>query len=189
MIKLIVGLGNPGEEYKNTRHNAGYMAVDAFAKKFGFKNFKTRHLSEIATGRFAGKNLILAKPLTYMNNSGLAVENILEEEGIEPSEMVVVYDDIDLPLGTTRLRMRGSSGGHKGMDSIISAIKTSEFPRLKLGIGRPQGKGDVVKWVLSPFEEEEMPTLRTMIEKAIRCLERLILLGPQEAMELCNKNN
>ncbi len=189
MIRLVVGLGNPGEEYKDTRHNIGFLVVDAFARKLRLKGEKTKCLSRIIRGRAGGRELILAKPLTYMNNSGLAVENIIEEEEIEPSEMIVVYDDIDLPVGATRLRLGGSSGGHKGMESIIRTVGTQDFPRLRIGIGRPKRKEDVVSWVLSPFDEDEIPLIKSAIERAVKCLERCILLGPQEAMDLCNSRS
>ncbi len=187
MIKLIVGLGNPGKEYEGTRHNIGFTLVDELIRRARSGGKKKQHLSEVCRSRIGGSEVILAKPLTYMNNSGLAVINLLEEEGIQPQEMLVVHDDLDLPLGTTRLRMRGSSAGHRGLDSIINTIKTQDFPRLRLGIGRPGRKEDIVRWVLSPFEEEEMPLVRGMIEKGIRCIERLLALGPQPAMELCNR--
>jgi len=187
MIKLIVGLGNPGKEYAGTRHNIGFALIDELARRTKTGGRRKRHLSEICKARISGSEVILAKPLTYMNNSGLAVINLLEEEGIQPQEMVVVYDDLDLPLGTTRLRMRGSSAGHRGLESIISTIKTQDFPRLRLGIGRPPKKEDIVRWVLSPFTEEEIPIVRSMIDKGIRCIERLLALGPEPAMDLCNR--
>ena len=187
MIKLIVGLGNPGKEYEGTRHNIGFALVDELIRRTRSGGKKKQHLSEVCRSSIGSSEVILAKPLTYMNNSGLAVINLLEEEGIRPQEMLVVHDDLDLPLGTTRLRMRGSSAGHRGLESIINTIKTQDFPRLRLGIGRPEKKEDIVRWVLSPFEEEEMPLVRGMIEKGIRCIERLLALGPQPAMELCNR--
>ncbi len=186
MIRLIVGLGNPGKEHENTRHNAGFMVIDAFLRRLRIKRRREEHLSHIFRTKLGGREILLAKPMTYMNNSGLAVLNILEEEGIEPSEMLVVYDDIDLPLGALRLRERGSSGGHRGMESVIKHIKTSDFPRLRVGIGRPSKKEDVVKWVLSPFTEEEMPALRDVLERSTLCLERVIMMGVREAMNLCN---
>ena len=186
MIRLVVGLGNPGKEYENTRHNAGFMVIDTFIKKLRVKGKREEHLSHTFRVKIGGREVILAKPMTYMNNSGLAVLNVLEEEGIDPSEMLVVYDDIDLPLGVVRLRERGSSGGHRGMESVIKHIKTSDFPRLRIGIGRPSRKEEVVKWVLSPFGEEELPILRRVLDKSAVCLERVLLMGLADAMNYCN---
>lgn len=187
MIKLVVGLGNPGEKYKETRHNVGFMVIDELVKRFRLKEFREESLSHVYRMRLGGREVILAKPQTFMNNSGLAVENLLEENGISPQEMLVVYDDLDLPPGTTRLRLKGSSGGHKGMESIIKTIKTEQFPRLRIGIGRPKSKGDVVNYVLSPFSGEEKQIIRRAISRAADCIVRALELSVEDAMELCNR--
>ena len=189
MIKLVVGLGNPGKEYERTRHNVGFMVVDELVRKLRLKNFSEESLSHVYRARIAGREVLLAKPQTYMNNSGLAVVNLLEENRIEPKEMLVVYDDLDLPLGMTRLRLEGSSGGHRGVESIIKSIGTEKFPRLKIGIGRPKRKEDVVNYVLSPFSKEEEETVRAVIKKASECVLRSVELSPQDAMEFCNRRD
>ncbi len=189
MIRLVVGLGNPGKEYEDTRHNVGFKVTDEIAKRFRIRNFREEHLSHTFTLKLSGREIIFAKPQTYMNNSGLAVVNLLEENRIEPSEMLVVYDDLDLPLGVTRLRMSGSSGGHRGMESIIKSIGTENFPRLKIGIGRPKRKNDVVNYVLSPFKKEELETLNAVIHKAGECVLRSLELSPESAMEFCNRKD
>ncbi|HID65408.1 MAG TPA: aminoacyl-tRNA hydrolase, partial [Aquificaceae bacterium] len=150
-IRLLVGLGNPGKEYEKTRHNVGFMVIDELVKSLRAKKPSEEALSLVYKIRIGGKEVFLAKPLTYMNNSGAAVYNLLEEYGLSPEQMIVIYDDLDLPLGTIRLRLKGSSGGHKGVESIIKYIGTQNFPRLRIGIGRPKKKEDVVKYVLSPF--------------------------------------
>jgi PTH1 family peptidyl-tRNA hydrolase len=189
MIRLVVGLGNPGEEYKDTRHNVGFMVVDEVLRRLKAKSPSEESLSLVYRVRVGGREVVFAKPQTYMNNSGLAVENLLEDLGIEPQQMLVVYDDLDLPLGMTRLRLEGSSGGHKGMESIINTIKSTRFPRLRVGIGRPKRKEDVVRYVLSPFTKEELGVLRSVLRKASECVLRSVELSPQDAMEFCNRRD
>ncbi len=189
MIRIVVGLGNPGKEYENTRHNVGFMVVDEVLRRFRVKDLREEALSLVARVRIGGREVVFAKPQTYMNNSGVAVENLIEEFSAEPEEMIVIYDDLDLPLGMTRLRLEGSSGGHKGMESIIRTIKTEKFPRLRIGIGRPSRKEDVVKYVLSPFSKEELEILRSVLKKASECLVRAIELSPEDAMEFCNRRD
>lgn len=189
MIRLVVGLGNPGKEYENTRHNVGFMVVDEVLRRFKVKNRSEESLSFVYRVRIGGREVVLAKPQTYMNNSGLAVENLLEDLGIPPESMLVVYDDLDLPLGMTRLRLEGSSGGHKGMESIINTIKTTRFPRLRIGIGRPKRKEEVIRYVLSPFDREEVPLLKRVLRKASECVVRSIELSPEETMEFCNRKD
>ncbi len=189
MIRIVVGLGNPGKEYENTRHNVGFMVVDEVLRRFRVKDLREEALSLVARVRIGGREVVFAKPQTYMNNSGVAVENLIEEFSAEPEEMIVIYDDLDLPLGMTRLRLEGSSGGHKGMESIIRTIKTEKFPRLRIGIGRPSRKEDVVKYVLSPFSKEELEILRSVLKKASECVVRAIELSPEYAMEFCNRRD
>jgi len=151
MIRLLVGLGNPGKKYEKTRHNVGFMVIDEILRRLKAPKPTEECLSLVYKVSVNGKGVILAKPQTYMNNSGLAVINLLEEYDIKPEEMLVVYDDLDLRLGKLRLRLEGSSGGHHGVESIIREIKTEKFPRLKIGIGRPKDRNKVVDYVLSPF--------------------------------------
>ncbi|NPB08399.1 MAG: aminoacyl-tRNA hydrolase [Aquificae bacterium] len=187
--KLVVGLGNPGKEYENTRHNVGFMVVDELVKTLRARGPFQEALSLLYKARLGGKEVILAKPQTYMNNSGAAVINLLEEYSLSPEEMIVVYDDLDLPLGSMRLRLKGSSGGHKGVESIINYIGTQNFPRLRIGIGRPKKKEDVVKYVLSPFPPDEERVISQVVKKAVRCLMRAIELSPEQAMEYCNRQD
>ncbi len=186
MIRLIVGLGNPGKKYERTRHNVGFMVVDELVRRLRIKGYKEECLSHLYKTNLAGRELLIAKPQTFMNNSGLAVINLLEEYHIEPEEMLVVYDDLDLPLGKLRLRLEGSSGGHHGIESIIREVRTEKFPRLKVGIGRPKDKNKVVEYVLSPFEKEEWEVISRVLERASECLLRCVEFGIEESMNFCN---
>ncbi len=189
MIRLLIGLGNPGKEYERTRHNVGFMVIDELVKAFRIKRFAEKCLSHVYRAKIGGRELVLAKPQTYMNNSGRAVENLIDEFGLEAREMLVIYDDIDLPLGVMRLRLKGSSGGHRGMESIISVLGTENFPRLRIGVGRPKNKKDVVGYVLSPFSKSEEDTLNRVLKKAKDCLLRSVELSPEESMEFCNRKD
>jgi PTH1 family peptidyl-tRNA hydrolase len=186
MIKLLVGLGNPGRKYEKTRHNVGFMVIDELAKKLKLKDHQEECLSHVYKVKVGGREVLLAKPQTYMNNSGIAVVNLLEEHDISPEEMIVIYDDLDLPLGRLRLKLEGSSGGHHGIESIIKEIKTEKFPRLKVGIGRPKDKHQVVSYVLSPFSKDEEQILYAVLERSRECLMRCVELSPEYAMNFCN---
>lgn len=186
MIRLLVGLGNPGKKYEKTRHNVGFMVVEEFLRRLRVQDYSEECLSHLYRVRVDGKEVLVAKPQTYMNNSGLAVVNLLEEYHINPEEMLVVYDDLDLPLGRLRLRTEGSSGGHHGMESIIRETKTEKFPRLRVGIGRPRDRNRVVDYVLSPFSEEEEVLLAKVLKRAGECLHRCVEFGTEESMNFCN---
>ncbi|MEN3029062.1 MAG: aminoacyl-tRNA hydrolase [Aquificaceae bacterium] len=186
MIRLLVGLGNPGKKYERTRHNVGFMVIEEVLRRLKAQKPSEECLSLLYRANLNGRELLLAKPQTYMNNSGLAVINLLEEYGIEPEEMLVVYDDLDLPLGKLRLRLEGSSGGHQGVESIIRETKTEKFPRLKVGIGRPRDRSKVADYVLSPFSEEELLVVGRVLGRAVDCLLRCVEFGPEESMNLCN---
>ncbi|MEZ0361163.1 MAG: aminoacyl-tRNA hydrolase [Hydrogenobacter sp.] len=186
MIKLLVGLGNPGKKYEKTRHNVGFMIIDELIKKLKLKDHREECLSHLYKTKIDGREVILAKPQTYMNNSGLAVVNLLEEYEILPEEMIVIYDDLDLPLGKLRLKLEGSSGGHHGIESIIREIKTEKFPRLKVGIGRPKDKNQVVSYVLSPFNKEEEALLYKVLDRSKECLLRCVEFSPESAINFCN---
>ncbi len=168
-MKLIVGLGNPGAEYERTRHNVGWHVLDAFARKFRID--VTRHEKNALTGsgRVAGGSVMVAKPLTYMNLSGDAVK-LLTNAYLESTEdLMVVYDDIDLPLGRLRIRPNGSAGTHNGMRSIISTINTEKFPRLRVGIGSAE-QGRLRDYVLDDFTAQEQPVVDRAIERAVDAL-------------------
>lgn len=167
-MKLIVGLGNPGPEYERTRHNAGWQVVDAFAKKFRIAVTHHEKNALTGTGRVAGGSVLVAKPLTYMNLSGDAVRLLVNAYAETPAGMMVVYDDIDLPLGRLRIRPNGSAGTHNGMRSIIAELGTENFPRLRIGVGAPQGR--LRDYVLDEFAPEEQPIVDDTIKRSIDAL-------------------
>lgn len=181
---LICGLGNPGEKYDNTRHNVGFKVLDSFAKKHNLKFKFYENLKSLAA--FYEPWAILVKPLTYMNLSGIAVKFWIEKQKISSKKMLVVYDDMDLPLGKFKILPKGGSGGHKGVQSIIEVLKTSEFPRIKIGISRPSQGEDPKEYVLSPFKNEEIKVINKVIELVVQALDDLFQLGLLKTMTKYN---
>jgi PTH1 family peptidyl-tRNA hydrolase len=171
-MKLIVGLGNPGAEYERTRHNAGWMVVDAFAKKFRIDISRHEKNAMTGEGRVGGGSVIVAKPLTYMNLSGDSVRLLVNAYLESTDDLLIVYDDIDLPTGRLRIRPNGSSGTHNGMRSIVSSLATERFPRLRFGVrGANFGEGDRLRdYVLDEFSAEEGPVVETAIGRAVDAL-------------------
>lgn len=167
---LIVGLGNPGKKYKKTRHNVGFLALDFIAETDKWQESKNANCLYIHS-QISGKNVELAKPLTFMNNSGKCVKYIVRKHNINPRDIMVTHDDIDLPLGTIRISKNISSAGHKGVQSIIDELKTKNFTRIRIGIlpktGKPQ---DVEKFVLQKFTKEEEKNIKKVIEKAVKII-------------------
>jgi len=161
----VVGLGNPGPEYRDTRHNVGQQVVDKLAHTLR-KAFRREGQALVAKAQWRGGLLYLVKPLAFMNASGPAAAAALRRLGVAPDAVVLVYDDIDLPLGTVRARMKGSHGGHNGVRSVIEALGTDAIRRVKVGIGRPARRDDVVDHVLEPFEPEELPAVTRAVEEA-----------------------
>lgn len=186
-IRLIVGLGNPGPEYKDTRHNAGFMAVDLLAAELGAGRWRTRCRSLAAEAFWGGEKVVLAKPQTFMNRSGEAVAPLLRWYGLGPSGLLVVCDDLDLPLGRIRIRKKGGDGGHRGLKSIIAALGSGEFARLRVGIGRPGPEKDVVEWVLERFTAEEGPFVEESLVRAVRAVLVILEAGIEEAMNRFNR--
>jgi PTH1 family peptidyl-tRNA hydrolase len=195
-MMLIVGLGNPGIKYKNTRHNVGFMAVDYLAETSGVRFNKSDFKSHWGKGNILGREVILVKPQTFMNLSGKAVKVLADFFHIEPKGILVIYDDIDLELGAIRIRLGGGSGGHRGMQSIIEYLGANNFPRIRLGIGRPKNEaeglmlnaeGDVADYVLSPFNSEEKDMLKQMLDRAKEAVDVLLKDGIEKAMNRFNK--
>ncbi|MRG27021.1 MULTISPECIES: aminoacyl-tRNA hydrolase [Laceyella] len=171
-MKLIVGLGNPGIKYAQTRHNIGFWVIDRLSDEWGIPVNKEKWKAEVGEGVVRGEKVILMKPLTYMNLSGEAVRPAMDWLKADLDELVVVYDDLDLPPGQIRLRLKGSSGGHNGMKSLIQHLGTDQFKRIKIGIGRPQGRMPVPDYVLSPFHKSELELMADAVERsasAINC--------------------
>jgi PTH1 family peptidyl-tRNA hydrolase len=179
---LIVGLGNPGKDYRNNRHNVGYMLADALAKNLGLTFARRKGNARIAEGNLEGRKLILAKPITFMNNSGKSVGALARYFRILPANILVIYDDLDLPFSALRLRPGGGSAGHKGMRSIIAHLNTNEFPRLRIGIDRPPGRMDPADYVLQNFSIAQNAELEAVLDRALQCVRVFILEGIQAAM-------
>ena len=185
--RLIVGLGNPGPGYARHRHNVGFMVVDRFADRHGLRFTRREANALVAGGEFEGRPLTLAKPQTWMNRSGAAARPLLRRYARGPAELLVVYDDLDLPLGRLRLRPEGSAGGHNGLRDIIAALGTQAFPRLRLGIGRPPAGEDPADYVLSPFTADERPLVEQMLDDAVAALELVLREGVARAMTEVNR--
>lgn len=183
---LVIGLGNPGREYRHTRHNAGFMLLDLFAEDLNLTFTRHQAHALITDGHFDGKKIILAKPQTYMNASGRSVGLLTHFYRIPPSNLLVTVDDIDLPLGSIRLLSAGGSAGHNGMRSIINHLRTQEFPRLRIGISRPPGRMDPADYVLLNFKPDELPVLIDSLDQAHHCLRLFLQEGIQAAMNCCN---
>lgn len=188
MPKLIVGLGNPGERYARTRHNVGWAVLDAFARTHGVTLDRTGFHGIYGEGRWApsGEKVILLKPLTFMNLSGRAVAPLLSFYKLTHTELLVVYDDLDLPPGKLRMREKGGAGGHNGMKSIIEQLGAEDFPRLKVGIGRPAPGWEVMDWVLAPFGADDTATVAQVIPRAVEAVEAFLTEGPVKAMTKYN---
>jgi len=163
--RVVVGLGNPGPEYQGTRHNVGQRVLDLLAKTVR-GSWRRDGATIVARGRWRGEAVRLIKPLSFMNESGPVVAKALRRAAAGPDDLILVYDDIDLPLGTVRLRMKGSHGGHNGVRSVIAALGTEEIKRVKVGVGRPDHKGEVPDHVLTSFEREELPIVEAAVAEA-----------------------
>ena len=186
-MKLVVGLGNPGRKYEETRHNAGFLVLDYLAREEGLTFTSSKFNASVARGMVAGVDGLLAKPLTYMNLSGLAVAALTHWYKLNPRhDLLVISDDLDLPLGRLRVRMRGSHGGQRGLLSIIDELGTEEFSRLRLGIGRPEGNEDAKRHVLSTFDSVEEPILDEVILAAADAVCTWLSEGAIEAMNRYN---
>ncbi len=189
-MKLIVGLGNPGIEYQFTWHNLGFLTIDRIANDLGIevRNRQCRALTARAT---IGKEpVLLAKPETYMNLSGLSVRELVAEYQVDVSrDLIVIYDELDLPLGTIRIRQRGSSAGHNGMESILDALGTDEILRIRLGIAPDRKVTDGVKYVLTPFRKAQEKLVDEVLDTAAQAVEVILKDGPAAAMNRFNRKN
>jgi len=209
-VKLIVGLGNPGIEYQFTPHNLGFLTIDRIANDLGVevRNRQCRALTarvlidtmtidtntigskSIDAKTFAGESVILAKPETYMNLSGLSVRELVAEHQVDVTrDLIVIYDELDLPLGTIRIRQRGSSAGHNGMESILGALNTDEFLRIRLGIAPDRKVVDGVKYVLTPFRKAQEKIVDEVLDMAARAVAVILNEGPAAAMNRFNRKN
>ncbi len=186
-MKFFVGLGNPGKKYDGTRHNIGFTVIDRLAEKLSIPIDRQKFKADFGIGTVANEKVILFKPLTYMNLSGEAVRPFLDYYRIDLDDMVVIYDDLDLPLGKLRLRQKGSAGGHNGVKSIIDHVGSGEFKRIRFGIGRPKHPHiPIVDYVLSPFDSEERKFVEDAVEKAVLACEKWITTPFLEVMNEFN---
>lgn len=196
MAWVIVGLGNPGEEYQGTRHNTGRMALEFFALQMKFGDWKEDRSSKahIASGMVGKTAVVLVAPDTFMNKSGAAVLKFVKSQKAA-ERMVVIYDDLDLPLGSLKLSFNRGSGGHKGVESIMKAVKTKKFTRVRVGVSpetadgklrKPQGEKDVVDFILSKFKSAELDEMKKVLKKVAGALEAVVVDGPQVAMNQFN---
>jgi PTH1 family peptidyl-tRNA hydrolase len=186
---VIAGLGNPGPKYARSRHNAGFLCLDRIADRFGLRFDRVRHSADLAAGTIADHPVWLIKPRTFMNLSGQAVGPMLRSAGLGPDRLIVIYDELDLGLGTTRLRKGGSAGGHNGMKSIIQSLAGSEFPRLRVGIGRPTPGREVIDYVLDEFGPDEWPVFERVRDRVAEAIPVALEEGLDAAMSRFNRRD
>ncbi len=183
---LIAGLGNPGREYENNRHNVGFMLLNRLAVKLGEKFARVESKALVARAMYQGERIILVKPQTYMNNSGSAVSSLVRYYKVPLENLLVAYDDVDLPLGTLRIRPLGGSAGQRGMVSIIERLGTETFPRLRIGTGRPPGRMEAADYVLQDFPADEADLVAETLDRAVEAVLTFIQHGLDRAMNLYN---
>jgi PTH1 family peptidyl-tRNA hydrolase len=184
---LVAGLGNPGKDYRDTRHNIGFMTVDRIAERLGVTFTRTQSKALITDGRYQGHRVYLVKPQTFMNASGQAISALIKFYKIPLENLLVAYDDVDLPFETIRLKPSGGSAGHRGMKNIIQQLGTPNFPRLRLGVGRTYGSKQAADYVLKPFSKEESEFLSVYIDKAVDAALAYVTEGIQHAMTEYNR--
>ena len=183
-MKLIVGLGNPGKAYTNSRHNVGFRCVDRFARLNHIPLTRRQQRAKVGTGVVAKTEVVVAKSRTFMNLSGEAVGRLVRRFGLPLEDLLVIHDDLDLPLGKVRIRQRGGSGGHKGIQSIIASLGSQDFPRIRVGIGRPDG--DEISYVLSDFTAAEKQVIEEAVATASDAIHCILTEGIEAAMNRCN---
>jgi PTH1 family peptidyl-tRNA hydrolase len=191
-MKVIVGLGNPGRTYAHNRHNVGFRCLNYFARLHSIRLDQRKCRARVGLDKIEGEQLLLAKPRTFMNLSGESVACLVHKHGVSLSDLLVIYDDLDLPLGKIRLRQNGSSGGHKGLNSIISALGSEAFPRVRVGIGRPQVKerllseDAIISYVLSDFSPQEEAIIKPVIARVAEAIDCFLTQGIEAAMSKFN---
>src|SRR6185436_11907380 len=183
---LLIGLGNPGREYQANRHNYGFMLIDRIAVRLNARGLKVQSKAIVTSAAYEGRKLILAKPQTYMNLSGQSIQGLAHFYKLPLENMLVAYDDLDLPFGTIRLRPGGGPGGQKGVASTIEKLGTKDFARLRLGIGRPPGRMDPAAYVLQNFSRDEMKTLSEILDRAADAALEFVMNGLDKAMNKFN---
>jgi PTH1 family peptidyl-tRNA hydrolase len=184
---LVVGLGNPGEAYRLTPHNLGFLVVDRLAEAHAIRVTRKENMSLVGLGTVAGKPVALAQPQTFMNVNGPAVKGLLERYGLTPGQLLVIYDELALPWGALRIRTCGSAGGHNGVKSLLSSLGTDQFIRVRIGIDPGANRGDAAKFVLAPFRRAQMQEVEEMVARAAEAVETIIAEGAQTAMAKYNR--
>ena len=184
---ILVGLGNPGAKYANTKHNVGFITIDRLADRHGIKVTKSRLHAHIGEGMISGKKILLVKPQTFMNDSGRCVRAVFDYYDIEVNDIAVIYDDVDLPVGALRIRSSGSAGTHNGMRSIINNLPGNDFPRFRLGIGAERGFVPLADYVLTGFNGEQLDPMRGSIDRCVDALETYISDGLTATMQKFNE--
>ena len=183
---LLIGLGNPGREYRDNRHNVGFMLIDRLIVRLNARGMKVQSKAIVTSATYEDRKLILAKPQTYMNLSGQSAQGLLNFYKLPMENMLVAHDDLDLPFGTIRIRPGGGPGGQKGMASTIERLGTKDFPRLRIGIGRPPGRMDPAAYVLKDFSRDEMKTLSEIVDRAAEAALTFVVDGLNKAMNKYN---
>lgn len=183
---LLIGLGNPGREYRDNRHNFGFMLIDRLIVRLNARGMKVQSKAIVTTATYEERKLILAKPQTYMNLSGQSAQGLLNFYKIPVENMLIAHDDLDIPFGTIRIRPGGGPGGQKGMASTIERLGTKEFPRLRMGIGRPPGRMDPAAYVLQDFSRDEMKTLSEIVDRAAEAALTFVVDGLNKTMNKYN---
>lgn len=183
---LLIGLGNPGREYRDNRHNVGFMFVDRLIVRLNARGLKVQSKAIVTTATYEDRKIILAKPQTYMNLSGQSAQGLLNFYKIPIENMLIAHDDLDIPFGTIRIRPGGGPGGQKGMASTIERLGTKEFPRLRIGIGRPPGRMDPSAYVLQDFSRDEMKILSEIVDRAAEAALTFVVDGVNKAMNIYN---
>ncbi|MDR0854673.1 MAG: aminoacyl-tRNA hydrolase [Clostridiales Family XIII bacterium] len=185
-MKVIVGLGNPGRQYENSKHNIGFVTLERLAEKHGIQINKAKHRALVGDGIISGQRVMLVKPQTFMNLSGESVRIIADYYNVETSDISVIYDDVDIPLGTLRIRKSGSAGTHNGMRNIIFQLEDDQFPRFRIGIGADRGPIPLVDYVLGGFGPDDVPAMRDVVDKCVLAIEFSLSEGLEPAMTKFN---
>ena len=185
-MKVIVGLGNPGKKYENTRHNVGFAAIDYIAEKEGININTGKHKALVGTGYIDGVKVLLVKPQTFMNLSGESIRDAADFYKVDPEHIIIIYDDISLEVGQLRIRTKGSAGGHNGIKSIIAHLGTQEFPRVKIGVGAKPDRMDLADYVLSRFSQTDRAVMEDAFQEAANAAQMMIQEGADAAMNRYN---
>jgi PTH1 family peptidyl-tRNA hydrolase len=189
MTWLVAGLGNPDEKYRSTRHNAGAMVVELLAERSGERFRKTRFVpAEVAEARIGGERVLLAKSQRFMNESGPSFASVAKKNSVPPEQLIAVHDEIDLPFGALRIKQGGSTAGHNGLNSLVSALRSDDFLRVRVGVGRAPGRGDPIGYVLKPFSKDQLPDVPLLIDDAADAVESLIENGLERTQDRFNRS-